>query len=120
MSGSIYAIVITPIVVAFLIAAWIAAVFYANAHPGWKHQAPPPKYEVTGGSFQAIDGGRQLMPHYLEVAEPGQPGAVRPATVPAQRSASGAPQHEPSGREATVPAQGQPEESRPTAGNRLR
>jgi hypothetical protein len=120
MSGSIYAIIFTPIAAFILLACWITAVFYADAHPRWKHQAPPPRDEVTGGSFQAIDGGRQLMPHYLEVAEPGQRGAVRPATVPAQRSASGAPQPEPSGQGAAVPAQGQPEESRPTAGNRLR
>jgi hypothetical protein len=120
MSGSIYAIVLTPIVAFILLACWITAVYYADSHPRWKHQAPPPKYEVTGGSFQAIDGGRQLMPHYLEVAEPGQPGAVHPATVPPQRSESGAPQHEPAGRGAEVPAQGQPEESRLRAGTRLR
>jgi hypothetical protein len=120
MSGPLLAAVFTPIVVAVLIAGWISAVFYANAHPRWKHQARPPRNEVSGGAFQAIDGGRQLMPHYLETVEPGPPVYPQSAGVPAQRSASGAPQREPADQEATVPAQGPAEKSHLTAGTKLR
>ena len=35
---------------------------WADTHPGWKQKNVPPKYEVTGGSFEAVDGGRQVMP----------------------------------------------------------
>jgi hypothetical protein len=38
MTGSTPALIITFVVVVVL-AAWIVAVFYADAHPGWQRQA---------------------------------------------------------------------------------
>jgi len=62
MVGSLAAVWSIPFVVAIALAFWLVAVLRADTHPRWKHQESPPKYEVTGGSFEAVDGGRQLMP----------------------------------------------------------
>jgi hypothetical protein len=64
MVGSLAAIWTIPIVVAIALFGWIFVVLRADTHPGWKHQDNPPKYEVTGGSFDAVDGGRQVMPRH--------------------------------------------------------
>lgn len=64
MVGSLAAVWTIPFVVAIVLFGWIFAVVRADTHPGWKHQDSPPKYEVTGGSFEAVDGGRQVMPRY--------------------------------------------------------
>jgi len=51
-----------PIVIAAALAFWISLVLYAHRHPRWKHHGTPPRTEVAGGSFMAVDGGRQLEP----------------------------------------------------------
>lgn len=76
MSNSDLAAVVTPIVMAIVLAGWIAAIFHADAHPRYGHRGSGPRTEVAGGAFRAL-GGRQVMPH---------PDAG-PASVPAPRSA---------------------------------
>jgi hypothetical protein len=90
MSGSLLAQWVIPIVVAVALFGWLTAVLHANAHPQYKHHNRLPRYEVTGGAFEANDGGRQLMP-----IPGGRPMADRPgyaasasAGIPAQRTAS--------------------------------
>ncbi len=93
MSGSILAQWVIPIVVAVALFCWLAAVLHANAHPRYKHHSKPPRYEVTGGAFEANDGGRQLMP--IPGGRPladrvGYAASASSAEVPAQRTASSA------------------------------
>ncbi len=60
MSGSIWAIIFIPVVVAIVLAVWISVVYYANRHPQSGHPEKP-RHKVTGGRFRAR-GGRQVMP----------------------------------------------------------
>jgi hypothetical protein len=60
MSGSLLAIIIVPIVVLIVLAAWISAVYHANRHPD-SGPGKMPRREVIGGTFRA-SGGRQVMP----------------------------------------------------------
>lgn len=91
-----------PIVIAVSLTIWLSAVFYANAHPSKGRHSVDLRTEVRGGSFQAVEGGRQLEPI------PGH----RPA-VPGQRPAATSETYQvPSGRE---PAR-EGEESRPLTG----
>jgi hypothetical protein len=87
MSGTLAAQIVIPIVGLLALFGWLAAVLYANSHPGWKHHGNLPKNEVAGGAFQAIDGGRQLMPRFG-----GRPsaadGSAQATGVPAQRTAA--------------------------------
>jgi hypothetical protein len=79
MSRTVLVEVITPIVVAIALAAWIIAIYRANRHPAHGKGAedaqgagdarrPRPGREVSGGAFSG-HGGRQLMP--LPGTEPG-------------------------------------------------
>ncbi len=90
-------LIVMPIVIAIALAGWISAVFYANAHPRKAH-ADHSRTDVAGGTFQAVEGGRQLMP----IPE-------RPVDVPAPRSAAGEAYPAPSGATGA-------EEPRPLAG----
>jgi len=76
MSGSHLSLIVMPIVIALVLAFWISVVFYANAHPRKPHDYRA-RTDVAGGTFQAVEGGRQLMP----IPE-------RPVDVPAPRSAA--------------------------------
>jgi hypothetical protein len=67
MSGPLVSLWVMPIVIATALTFWISIVLYAHRHPKWKHHGVPPKAEVAGGAFMAVDGGRQLEPI------PGQP-----------------------------------------------
>lgn len=78
MTGSTAAIITIPIVTALGLFTWLAMVLYASSHPHWRHHQQPPKTEVAGGSFRAVEGGRQVMP----IPE------RDPAGVPAQRAAA--------------------------------
>ena len=75
MPGSHLSVIVMPIVIAISLVTWISAVFYANAHPRKNHPYRS-RTDVAGGTFQAVEGGRQLMP----IPE-------RPVDVPSQRSA---------------------------------
>jgi len=129
MSGSLTAIITIPIVVAIALFSWIFAVLWANRHPRWAHheaqQAQPLQTEVRGGAFQAVEGGRQLMPipERLPAGVPGprpavatetyHPGAAH-AAAPSSREAArqSAPAGEAMAEEAT------PEETRERPGRR--
>lgn len=78
MSGSTAAIITIPIVVVIALFGWVGAVVYASSHPRWRHHGDQPRVEVAGGAFQAVEGGRQVMP----IPE------REPATVPPQRAAA--------------------------------
>lgn len=54
--------IVMPIVIAIALFGWLGAVMWAGFHPRWKHHAQGPRTEVAGGAFQAVEGGRQLMP----------------------------------------------------------
>jgi hypothetical protein len=76
MTNADWAATFVPIVAGILLAVWLTAVLRADTHPGIKHHRKSPDYEVTGGAFDAREGGRQLMPI------PGQrPAAARPGTA---------------------------------------
>lgn len=40
MTGSTLGLIIIPIVAVTALAAWLMLVFYADAHPAWRRQAP--------------------------------------------------------------------------------
>jgi hypothetical protein len=88
MSGSTAAVIVIPIVVAIVLFGWVAAVLRADSHPQYRHHEKLPKYEVTGGAFQSVDGGRQLMPIPGERPIADRPAGEGSHRVPAQRSAS--------------------------------
>lgn len=107
MPGSLLAQWVIPIVVFFALFGWIAAVLHANAHPQYKHHSKLPRYEVTGGAFEANDGGRQLMPipgGRPMADRPGDAASATSAEVPAQRAATSSAPSSGSGQ----PAAGQP------------
>lgn len=79
MTAGATADIVLPIVIAVALATWLSLLFYANGHPGRGRYSSDLPTEVRGGSFQAVEGGRQLMP----IPE------HRP-TVPGQRQAAGA------------------------------
>jgi hypothetical protein len=64
MSGPHVDEIVMPIVIALALFGWVFVVLWANRNPRWKHQSQLPRNEVTGGAFEAVDGGRQLMPRY--------------------------------------------------------
>ena len=110
MSGSLAAIITIPIVVVIVLFGWVAAVIYAESHPRWKHQLPPPRTEVAGGSFRALAGGRQVMPI------PEEP----PAGVPGQRAAAGDEYYETAVREHAASASASEPASEPAGASGVR
>jgi hypothetical protein len=77
MPGSLVAQIVIPIISFLAVLFWVSIVLHASTHPAWKHKGVPPRSEVAGGSFMAIDGGRQLEPI------PGKPAPE----IPVQRLA---------------------------------
>jgi hypothetical protein len=51
-----------PIVIALGLITWLSLVLYAANHPSVKRSGAPLRNEVAGGAFDAVEGGRQLMP----------------------------------------------------------
>jgi hypothetical protein len=47
MTGSLLAHIVIPVVTVLALAAWLAMVFYADAHPRWKK--PPPSGRTGRG-----------------------------------------------------------------------
>jgi hypothetical protein len=84
------AAIATPIVAALALAVWIFMCFYADAHPVHKRADKELPYEVTGGAFEARDGGRQLMPVPERRPMPTEAEGGASAYVPTQREAPGA------------------------------
>jgi hypothetical protein len=78
VTGSTAAIITLPIVIALSLITWLSLVFYANAHPHRGRYSQDMHGEVRGGSFQAVEGGRQLMP--IPEHRPAVPGQ-RPAAA---------------------------------------
>jgi hypothetical protein len=78
MPGSLVAQIVVPIISFLGVFAWVSVVLWASTHPAWKHKGAPPRTEVAGGSFMAVDGGRQLEPI------PGKPAPE----IPVQRRAA--------------------------------
>lgn len=70
--------IVIPIISFLGVFAWVCIVLWAGSHPAWKHKGAPPRAEVAGGSFMAVDGGRQLEPI------PGKPAPE----IPVQRLAA--------------------------------
>jgi hypothetical protein len=95
MSGSITSLFVMPIVIAAALTFWISIVLYAHRHPTWKHHPSPPRSEVAGGAFQAVDGGRQLEPI---------PGEPVHEMIPTQRAAAAEESYETSDPGKTVGA----------------
>ncbi len=87
MTGSTTALIVMPIVVSLALFSWIAAVFYANSHPGPGRASDELRTEVRGGSFQAVEGGRQLMP--IPEHRPAAPGQRPPDASEEYRVPSG-------------------------------
>jgi hypothetical protein len=105
-----------PIVIAIALFSWVAAVLRADTHPQYKHHSRLPRYEVTGGAFQANDGGRQLMPIPGGRPMSDRPGNAATAGIPAQRTATSAEEGRP-----TTAEQGAAEEQHHlVAGSKLR
>lgn len=57
MTGSTTGVIVSSIVVVIALAAWIATVFYADAHPAWRRQ--PPSGHGTAGQAAHADTQRQ-------------------------------------------------------------
>jgi hypothetical protein len=70
--------IVLPIVIAVCLITWLSMVFWANAHPSRGRKSADLRTEVNGGSFQAVEGGRQLMP--IPEHRPAVPGQ-RPAAA---------------------------------------
>ena len=108
MAGSQLSLIVMPIVIALALIVWLSAVFYANAHPSRGQHSVDLRTEVRGGSFQAVEGGRQLEPIPGHVpAVPGQRSATASETYQPQ-SATGAPRQGEESRPLASQGQGQP------------
>ncbi len=81
MPGAIHNYWLGIMALAFAIALviWISLVFYADRHPVGKVREPPRRGEVTGGSFTAAEGGRQVTPDPRESPAVPAPRAVTEA-----------------------------------------
>jgi hypothetical protein len=83
MTGSPLVPIVVPIVALICLGAWIALVFYANSHPGWRHRGS------GAGSGQAPrtaqpDGQDAAQPDGQDAAPPASP---TPPAPPARRAA---------------------------------
>ncbi|HYK69440.1 MAG TPA: hypothetical protein VEV45_15960 [Streptosporangiaceae bacterium] len=96
MTGGVTADIVLPIVIAVALTTWLSLLFYANAHPSRGQHSVQLPTEVRGGEFQAVEGGRQLMPiPEHRPAVPGQRAAAAGENyqVPERTAAAGA-EHE--------------------------
>jgi len=97
MTGGVTADIVLPIVIAVALTTWLSLLFYANRHPGRGRHSSDLPTEVRGGSFQAVEGGRQLMPiPEHRPAVPGQRSAAASETyqAPASTTPAEAEHHE--------------------------
>jgi hypothetical protein len=89
MTNADWAAIFVPIVAGILLAVWLTAVLRADTHPDIKHHRKPPGYEVTGGAFNAHEGGRQLMPIPGQRPAAGMPGTAASPAGQEQPGAAG-------------------------------
>ena len=80
MTGSSLAPIVIPIVVTIALASWLAIVFYAAAHPGWKTHAASSRPAVTEAGEHAEPSGQAQPERALAAAAPGG-NAVEPGTA---------------------------------------
>ncbi len=88
MTGSGTTDIVLPIVIAVCLVTWLSMVFWANAHPTRGRYSTDLRTEVRGGSFQAVEGGRQLMP--IPERRPAVPGQRPAAAAETYQAPSGA------------------------------
>jgi hypothetical protein len=102
MPGAIHNYWLGIMALAFVLAlvVWISLVFHAERHPVGKVTEPARRGEVTGGSFTAAEGGRQVTPD-----------PTKEPVVPRPR---GAPQAEPEPAAAGAGAQNKTDVNSPT------
>lgn len=125
MVGSTTAVIVLPIVIAMSLTTWLLMVFYANAHPTRGRYSSDLRTEVRGGSFQAVEGGRQLMPiPEHRPAVPGQRTAAASETyrVPGAATATASTATASTAKASTAKASTEPvsedeAETRPLAGH---
>jgi hypothetical protein len=95
MTGSSLAPIMIPIVVMIALTGWLAMVYYANAHPGWKAHSAALK-PVDTGAMVRTDGRKQIMRLDVkavarrdqDMAEPGvHAGSGRVPSPPPRRAA---------------------------------
>ncbi len=108
MTGNGLTDIVLPIVIAVCLVTWLGLVFWANAHPTRGRYSTDLRSEVRGGSFQAMEGGRQLMPiPEHRPAVPGQraAGASETYRVPggATATATASADFDPAAEEDTTP-----------------
>jgi hypothetical protein len=88
MTGNGLTDIVLPIVIAICLVTWLSMVFWANAHPHRGRYSTDLRSEVRGGSFQAMEGGRQLMP--IPEHRPAVPGQRAAAASETYRVPGGA------------------------------
>jgi hypothetical protein len=88
MTGNGLTDIVLPIVIAICLVTWLSMVFWANAHPTRGRYSTDLRSEVRGGSFQAMEGGRQLMP--IPEHRPAVPGQRAAAASETYRVPGGA------------------------------
>lgn len=48
MTGSSYVPVVVPVIAFVAMAFWLGLIFYADAHPGYRHRKPQPVDDIAG------------------------------------------------------------------------
>ena len=77
MDGSSLSLIIIPVVVVISLAAWLIVVFYAVAHPEWKH-GPAAPHDATMTPLPGVG----VPPPRTEIPSPvRQPGETKPAVT---------------------------------------
>ena len=95
MAGGVTADIVLPIVIAVALITWLSLLFYANAHPSRGRYSSDLPTEVRGGEFQAVEGGRQLMPiPEHRPAVPGQRQAAATESYQGSATATAAAEHD--------------------------
>lgn len=86
MTGSTLGIIIIAIVAVITLAAWLALVFHADAHPAWRRQVPSGP-DMTGPVARVTATRHQQTVGYPPGQTQGPPAAGPDAGAPAQQAA---------------------------------
>lgn len=84
MAGSTSALLIIPIVVVIVLAAWIALVFYADAHPVWQRGASSSERSTNDRAARVAAGRLDERPDTVPAPEAPQAGRDTEAERPAE------------------------------------